>query len=513
MRPVGRLRSSTASPIGRALCAVALVGAWSAPQALAQARPDLASPPAQVEALRSSIDDLRKLVDQQRVLIEQQNARLATQDRAIDELRRRLDSTSTMALAASNAVADLKQRTPAATVSEAVEQRLTTIEQSVQRVPEMPSEAVSAGEFPGSIRVPGTDANLKLGGQVRMTLVHSLRPLGVDDRFITSSIPVEGTQTAGEEKRTAYTAEPSKFNMDLRTPSRVGDLRTFLEWDFANDRNGARLRHAYMQSSRWLVGQTWSTFSDPEAEPVGIDFEGLNAISMLRQTQIRFRRRLRPNLGLAVSLENPAPSLTGAEGVNLTPDFVARVRWESETGLPGAIGRTQHVQVAVLARTLRGQVTDRPESTYSTGGLGGNVSGIVAPRWDPDDRVKFASNFGWGIGRYITDLGTLGGQDAIYDPVANELRALPVSSGYIGYERAWAARFSSSATYGIVNVANLDIQPGDALRRTQRTSFNVTFLPTPQIDMVVEFLAGTRVNKDGKRGSSSQIQAGWTFRF
>jgi hypothetical protein len=30
---------------------------------------------------------------------------------------------------------------------------------------------------------------------------------------------------------------------------------------------------------------------------------------------------------------------------------------------------------------------------------------------------------------------------------------------------------------------------------------------------VLEFLAGRRVNKDGQEGVSSQIQAGWTFRF
>jgi hypothetical protein len=30
---------------------------------------------------------------------------------------------------------------------------------------------------------------------------------------------------------------------------------------------------------------------------------------------------------------------------------------------------------------------------------------------------------------------------------------------------------------------------------------------------VIEFLTGRRVNKDGAQGTSSQIQAGWTFRF
>ena len=34
-----------------------------------------------------------------------------------------------------------------------------------------------------------------------------------------------------------------------------------------------------------------------------------------------------------------------------------------------------------------------------------------------------------------------------------------------------------------------------------------------QADIVLEFLAGTRVNKDGQRAASSQVQAGWLFRF
>ena len=135
------------------------------------------------------------------------------------------------------------------------------------------------------------------------------------------------------------------------------------------------------------------------------------------------------------------------------------------------------------------------------------------PRWDRDDRIKFATNNGWGIGKYITDLGTLGGQDAIYDPAAGTLRALPVSSAYVGYERKWRPAFVSAFTYGIVNVANLDIQPDDALKRTQRTSFNVTWSPVPQADITVEFSsarASTRTTSTGRRVRS---RPGWIYRF
>ncbi len=94
-----------------------------------------------------------------------------------------------------------------------------------------------------------------------------------------------------------------------------------------------------------------------------------------------------------------------------------------------------------------------------------------------------------------------------------DLRALPVSSGYLGYERAWTRVFTTAVTYGVVNVSNLDIQPHDALHRTQRGTINLTWNPIPLADIVLEFLGGRRINKDGQRGFSSQIQAGWTLKF
>jgi hypothetical protein len=118
-----------------------------------------------------------------------------------------------------------------------------------------------------------------------------------------------------------------------------------------------------------------------------------------------------------------------------------------------------------------------------TGGIGGNIIGVLVPRWDADDRIKFAVNAGSGIGRYIDDLSSLGGQDAVYDPVQVSLRALQVSSGYVGYEHAWSRVFTTAVTYGVVNVSNLDIQLDDAFHRTQRTSINLMWNPVPFTDI------------------------------
>ena len=200
------------------------------------------------------------------------------------------------------------------------------------------------------------------------------------------------------------------------------------------------------------------------------------------------------------------------QGVNFTPDFIARLRFEPGRKR-GLLLYTGHVQAALLVRQLRGEVSGQSGVALITGGIGGNVSGVLVPRWDADDRIKFAVNAGSGIGRYIADLSSLGGQDAVYDPVQVSLRALPVSSGYFGYEHAWSRVFTTAVTYGVVNVSNLDIQPEDAFHRTQRTSINLMWNPVPFVDIVVEFLAGTRVNKNGQRASSSQIQSGWTLKF
>ncbi len=107
----------------------------------------------------------------------------------------------------------------------------------------------------------------------------------------------------------------------------------------------------------------------------------------------------------------------------------------------------------------------------------------------------------------------MGGQDAVYDPATNTLQALPVLSGYVGYEHWWIPTLRSTATWGTVYVDNLDVQTGGALHRTDRATLNLSWSPIPRIDIVSEFLWGRRLNKDGHRGEARQLQIGTTFRF
>jgi hypothetical protein len=129
------------------------------------------------------------------------------------------------------------------------------------------------------------------------------------------------------------------------------------------------------------------------------------------------------------------------------------------------------------------------------------------------DNFTYAVNGGTGIGRYITDLGSLGGQDAVYDPETESLEPLTAFAYYLGFQHWWKEGLRSTGTYGFVNVRNLDVQTPDALDKTHRWTANVAWSPILRIDLVLEYLAGTRRNKDGKSGFSNQFQIGGTFRF
>ena len=371
--------------------------------------------------------------------------------------------------------------------------------------PEAPPDIVRAGDFPGSFKIPGSETAFKLGGFVRLNWVSTLDPLLIEDRFVTADIPVDVTpQPIGG--RVDVMAIPSRFNLDFRTPTGVGYMRAFLEADFAGSGNTLRLRHAYGQWRRLLFGQTWSTFADPDAEPDGIDFEGLNAIVRFRQSQVRWSWAASEHLRVSFALENPATEVSGLTAANRRPDLVARVRWQ-----PASTG---HLQAAVLYRELRGFPSSGPVSIVGATGWGVTASGrLPLPAWHGRDAILFSVNAGAGLGRYVTDLAAAGNQDGVYDSASQRVQPLRAVSGHAGYEHWWTDQFHSTLTIAAVAVRNSSLQPDDAYALTRRYSANVIWSPIPRLDLVTEFLSGVRINRDRHRADADQIQIGSTFRF
>jgi hypothetical protein len=496
-------RASRCRARRRALAAILVLGATPAfGQAVKGSPPGPAARKAAVaEAERLAAEEARhKAEAEARALREQ-----------LQVLDQRVKQLEELSVRSKDRIERLEEQKPQ--LDPEMEARLKKLEETTGKLPEADT-LVSAGAFPGSFRIPGTDAALKIGGQVRVTLVESFDPIGMSDRFITSSIPVEGSEVAGRGSRLTLTAIPSRFNLDFRTPTDIGDMRAFIEADFAGASRTLRLRHAFGQWGKFLFGQTWSTFADPEAEPDGIDFEGLNAISLFRQVQVRYTAPLSATLSLAASIENPEPAVTGASGISQLPDFVLRGRWDPRLTLPGFLGlrKIGHVQLAVVVRQIRAEPT--PTDSVATAGFGVGLSGRLNAGWiREDDDVTFSAYWGKGIGRYITDLDSYGGQDAYYDLATGKLETLQAMAAYAGYELAWTKALRSTLTFGWVRVWNVDAQAADSLKETRRVSANVAWSPLPRLDFVTELLGGRRWDKDGNWGQAVQLQVGTRFRF
>lgn len=476
--------------------------------------------------LQKLLDDQKQLIEQQQAVIAEQQQRIAdqeskleAQDATLEEQKKTLAEMQAQLDTMNGRLAEIQQQLPAAAQQKALEERLAKVEKEQDRVPELPPNVVSAGDFPGSIRIPNTDAAVKFGGRIRTAAVFTLGPLGSDDRFLTNSIPVEATdEAAGKGRRTTFTANTSRFNFEMRTPTGVGQLRTFIEGDFFGSngddtRVSFRLRHAFAQFRGFLIGQTWSTFSDPAADHQDLDFEGINGENVIRQAQIRYTAQIRKDLSLAGAAETPAVSLTGGQGVNVSPDIVGRAIWSFKE-----IG---HLQGAIVLRQIRGEPNPPLTGSEKANAYGATISGVVPFRYfDLTDRFIFQLNAGKGIARYINDLNSLGGQDAIFNPATGELVPLAAIGWYLDYEHQWDAwkatqkmKLRSSLIWSFVTVNNLTFQLPDAYHKTNRYSLNLVFSPLNRIDIGVEYIYGTRENKDGHQGNADQVQLVGNFRF
>lgn len=465
-----------------------------------------------MEDLQQMLQEQKDMLEQQQELIQQQGEQLAATQKAMTALQTQIDQMKSAAGQATDVDASDQVA--------ALESGPGDLKEEEMRRQDSPGEEGAAGFFPGSVPIPGTSMSAKIGGYVRLGLVDSFDPIGSDDRFIVGSIPV-GEPVPGEDAEGfTISAKRSRVNLDMRMHSDVGTFRAFIEGDFAAEQGNNdtyRLRHAFGQYKNWLMGQTWSTFMDNDASPEELDFEGLNAYINNRQPILRYTTQISKRRVFAVGLENPASQITGGEGKGKFADIATRVKKNREWG---------HVQAALLLRNIAGAPTDDPGNVSSTFGWGFSLSGSNRfRRWSQQDNFRYQFNIGRGIGRYINDLNSVGGQDAVFDP-EGDLKALPALGAFVAYQHYWKSdptalfggtgilkELRSTAVFGYTHVDNYDFQADDAYRRTKRVTMNLLWSPISAIDLGVEFLWGERMNKDGERGNATQFQLVGTFYF
>ena len=227
-----------------------------------------------------------------------------------------------------------------------------------------PGSGTTAGSFPRSFLIPGTDTSIRVGGFVDLTILDFLQgggavpgsnygsnsgqngnlqviPLsggfvpGAPGGFVAPSVNRAPSRNNGVLE---FSPQQSRFNVETRTPTSWGEARTFFEMDWAGCDNFScqtlgqgggnslvpRLRFAYGTLGGFLAGQAISNFSDADADTELMEFGGAEGLTGgLRIPQVRYTLAGPYGSAFSVSAENPYTTIIQPGGVEFErPELV-----------------------------------------------------------------------------------------------------------------------------------------------------------------------------------------------
>jgi hypothetical protein len=356
-------------------------------------------------------------------------------------------------------------------------------------VPTLPPQPAPKG-----IQWINGDYTWKLGGYVKVDLIHDFDEIGSTDSFDPRTIPTSGAD--GDYSATRIHARESRLNLDVSGPSSAGPFRAYVEGDFFSDQNGFRLRHAYGTVGGVLGGQTWTTFMDEAAMPSTLDFESPIAFPLVRQAQLRWTQALEDGSYWAVALEDPDSDIIVPTGVMGTaeeplPDLTGRYHWKNERG---------HVQLSGFSGMARFDPdTGSPDDVFL---WGFNLSTKLATVGDDSAIVQVT--YGDGVGRYR------GGTTAV--PDANgDLEAVEVLAALVAYQHHWSEEYRSTVAY---SWGEGDLPAGSPPTGTDELQYlaaNLIWQFSDRAWAGIEYLFGSRDTFDDEDGTANRVQVALRF--
>ena len=359
----------------------------------------------------------------------------------------------------------------------------------------------------GFFHLPGTSTYMKFGGYVKTDLFYDLNFAGTYyGAYVPSSFPSAPTP---HSENSTVSMRPTRFTWETRQGTlddSKKEAKIYFEFDFLSnyDRNSIRLRQFYGQYRNFLVGQAWSAFSDPDAFPDTLEFEGPPGIIAARFPQFRYTQPLGKHHSVGVSIEKsgtdtPFSTQFGAPmGTSKFPDLIAFYRYENKHG---------HIHAATLFRNVGGIVPNEQVFNLArhTGAFGESVSGTWGLPFFKNDNVVFQFVFGKGISNYYNDnfgLGTDVGFAA-----DGHLVATPTGSGQFGYTHHWTKMLRSTVSYGYLRINSPAADPGTTYHVSNYATVNIIVQPTVRFLFGAEYIYGSLERKNDFKWVAPRIQA------
>lgn len=461
--------------------------------------------------MKTQIEQMRRQIEQQQQLMQQQQQMMQKMQERLVELEKGGAQQVPAASGAGMVSAPVAPTVGAAALATASVVPLKPAQ------PKPPSALAGVGEpLPeGYVRLGDTGSLLKLDLVAQLDTTIDDTGMGSRDLFVPSSIPVRGAAGYDSGWRSSLSGRQSIFRMDFRRPSDFGVMKVVYKNNFMGSGDGDmpyNLQYLYgeLENERYslLAGYFLSAFTDIDAFPNTLDYEGPNSFNFKYTPQIRFVPVLysagEQRLSLPLSLEKPNADIGVAllneqtgddyDTFSRRPDITAGLRWETADA---------HLLWTNLVRDLRVESTStgsaRGTTAYAT-----QLSG--ATQLFGRDSAQFWISYGKGYANFMQDITDLG-LDAAFDP-AGHLEAIEARGYGLGYTHGWTANLSSSIAYGYLRIdPDADLLIDTTLpESTQYASLNLAWQFTARAMLGGEYLWGKNQALDDSDGTGQRLQ-------
>ena len=346
------------------------------------------------------------------------------------------------------------------------------------------------------IRSQDKKLSIRFYGSARVYGSYDFNGLQGGTGFNISEIPVD--EEINNNETFYMTANVTRLGLDVKRKTIVGNTLIKIETDFNGTDNKFRIRHAYGQTSHFIIGQTWTNFSDIETLPLTVDVDGPPTAVTVRNVLIKYYLDFKPGWRFRASIESPSvviyiPDTVSVEAVTQNyPAVASNIKKDWEAVQIKAAGIINPISV----RNLSGE-------RGSLLGKGALLS--INTNISTTSSLKFQGIYGDGIASFL-NLADNSAFDVVLNPSDGEYQLTTCYGGYVAYNLSLFKEFlDMDLDYGLVKLNMEDYFPDDSFKAGQYIALNGFFSTPEGFRLGVEYTYGYKKTKSGQNGNANRF--------
>lgn len=353
------------------------------------------------------------------------------------------------------------------------------------------------------------ETQLKIYGNIRTDATYDFAGSNTRTNDVynrTNFIPLNGENAV--KNTLNVSAATSRIGVDIVRPTPKGQLKAKLEADFmgggasiyTNNTGAFRVRHAFVELDKWLVGQTVSIFLNHDTRPDVVDANGPMGSGPHRTVQVRYTQSIGKNQKFLVALEggdvDNFTSRSQTNGGGRFPALTTRYDWTSAD-------KKALIQVHGLLHEQRVSSNEENSKTKLSYGIG--LAGKYAI--DANNLVLFNYYHVKSDRRYLLHTSN---SYVVITPDGKDFRILEseFDSILFGYSRKWNPKWRS--TFAVSKMWYNDSNGfAKAAPSSNKEMYNLSwstfYTPVKSVDLGIDYSYGKRQTFSLLEGEYSRL--------